>query len=79
MTRPPRTPRDDGPLTHDERCPRRRPPVLVAGWDRAPLLNCPDCGRTAPAADQRPAKPDANAGRKQSPNNRNPERTSNHA
>ena len=46
-------------LDHDPRCPRKRPPVLVAGWDRQPLLSCPQCGRTAPAPDQRPDRPHA--------------------
>ena len=45
-------------IDHDPRCRRRKPPVLIAGWNRNPLLNCPDCGRTAPAADQRPANPE---------------------
>ena len=40
-------------LEHDPRCPRKRPPILIAGWDRQPLLSCPQCGRTASAPDQR--------------------------
>lgn len=44
-------------LDHDTRCPRKRPPILIAGWDQKPLLSCPQCGRTAPAPDQRPAQP----------------------
>ena len=40
-------------IDHDPRCRRRKPPMLIAGWNRAPLLSCPSCGRTAPADDTR--------------------------
>ena len=45
----------DRPLIdHHPRCTRRGAPVLIAGWDRTPLLQCPSCGRSTPAPDQRP-------------------------
>jgi len=46
-------------IEHAPRCQRRRPPVLVAAWHRAdaPLLACPECGRTAPAPDTRDPRP----------------------
>ena len=40
-------------LDHAPGCTRRGAPVLIAGWDAKPLYQCPSCGRTAPAPDQR--------------------------
>lgn len=50
-------------IEHAPRCQRRRPPILRAAWDAAPEVWCPECGRSAPADDQRterrttPSKP----------------------
>lgn len=44
-------------IEHAKRCRRTRPPFLRASWDRSPELWCPECGRTSPAPDSRPAEP----------------------
>jgi hypothetical protein len=40
-------------IEHAARCRRRRPPILRAAWDATPEVWCPECGRSAPAVDQR--------------------------
>jgi len=40
-------------LDHAAQCQRRRPPILRLSWDGAPEAWCPECGRRAPADDQR--------------------------
>jgi len=47
-------------IEHSRFCQRRRPPVLIAGWDGHALLSCPDCGRRAPADDTRETTPEGN-------------------
>ena len=44
-------------LDHAARCQRRAAPLLRLSWRALPELFCPECGRTAPAPDQRPARP----------------------
>lgn len=48
-------------IDHANRCQRRGAPLLRLPWCSLPELFCPECGRTAPAPDQRPTTEAATA------------------